>query len=197
MARTRDAIEARFRAGSRWFLIVGVLSALASTALYKGVAVKLISMFSLATPMVLDMMLRSIDGRWIWVEELHYYCYVFSLGLAGLFALMGLLSIYASHTGSFLKLERVFGIFAKLGSTVGIAHLVGSRLFYFAGICLYILDGLLAFGLEAVFRSHFSDLRLVVLMNLGFHCLVLMFLSHGFMAGFERESKASLPVQED
>ncbi len=189
MARERDVIEQRFRSGSRWFLIVAGLSALASCAFYKGIAWKAFAMVSLATPLVVDAAVKKIGGGWLWAENLHYYTFLFGLALAGLFALLGVLSTYASQTGAFLRLEKVFGVFAVVGRAVGIAHLVGSRLFYFAGVVLYAFDGLLAFCLELCLRNFLTDLRVLVLTNLGFHCVVLVFLLFGLVAGLERERK--------
>lgn len=189
MARDRQAIEARFRSGSRWFLIIAALSALASLAFYQGIAWKALGMVSLATPLVLDTAVKTIGGRWLWAEDLQYYCLLLSLALAAVFLLIGVLTSYASHTGAFLKLDRVFGIFARLGGAFGMAHLVGSRLIYFVGVVLYVADGLLAFCLEFFLRNILTDLRVLVLTNLGFHCFVLVFLMYGLASGFEKENK--------
>lgn len=188
MPRTRQQIESRFRGGSAWLLIVGVLSALTSTAIYKGIGLKFLAVVSLATPLVLDTVASKLLGGWLWAEQIHYICYIISLVMAAFFGLLGLLCMYGSHTGSFFKIDRLFGPFAKIGSTFGFAHLFGARLLYFSGILLYVLDGLFAFGLESLLRNWFSELRVLVLMNLGFHCLVLVFLTHGFLAGLEREA---------
>lgn len=186
MARDRQQIEARFRGGSRWFLLVGALSALGSAAIYKGFSWKVFSTVTLAMPVVFDAVLRKFGGSWLWAEQLYYYCFVISLVMAAFFALVGVFTSYASHTGAFLKLDKVFGLFARIGSTFGMAHLVGSRLLYFSGMVLYIFDGLLAFGLEVLLRGYLTDLRLVVLLNLAFHAVVLFFLASGFVMGMER-----------
>jgi hypothetical protein len=91
-----------------------------------------------------------------------------------------------------LKLGGLFGGFARLGGFLGIAQLVGSRLFYFVGIVLYMLDGVLGFGLEAAMRSiHLSRLHTVMQWNLGFHAVMLMLLLYGFLSGMEREGRAA------
>ena len=195
MANTRDVIEQRFRRGSNGFFWIAGLSALGTTALYKGWMFKPIASVCLATPMVLDVIARAIDPR-LFGQQIHYYCYIFSLILAGLFLFLGVLSRFGSHTGRFLRLGAVFGGFARIGSWLGLAHLVGSRLFYFAGIVIYTLDGVLAFAIENLIGSQFTELRLAVLLNLGFHAVMLVQLLYGFVAGLERESKAVAKVQE-
>lgn len=196
VARDRQQIEARFRSGSRWFLLVGGLSALGSAAIYKGFTWKVFSTITLAMPVVFDAILRKFGGSWLWAEQFYYYCFVISLVMAAFFALVGVFTSYASHTGAFLKLDRVFGLFARIGSAFGMAHLVGSRLLYFSGMVIYILDGLLAFGLEVLLRSHLADLRIVVLMNLAFHLIVLFFMASGFVMGMERPRGVSEIVEE-
>lgn len=193
MARDRQLIEARFRSGSRWFIWIAALSAVASTAAYKGLALKFLGTFSLATPLVAEAVVRKFGGNWLWAEQAYYYSWIFGLALAAIFALIGVISSYASHTGAFLKLDKIFGVFARVGSAMGLAHLVGSRLLYFSGMVIYVLDGLLAFGMEVLLRGYISDLRILVLMNLAFHFAVLCMLCHGFVAGLERERK---PVEE-
>ena len=186
MAASRTLIESRFRKGTNVFFWIAAFSSLGTTALYKGWVAKPVAAVCLATPMVFDVMARSAP-RWMGTH-LHYYCYLFGLILAGLFALLGIFSRFGSHTGSFFKLGAVFGGFAKLGSWLGIAHLVGSRLFYFAGIVLYSLDAILAFALENLLGHQFTDLHMAVLLNLGFHFLMLVQLLYGFVAGLERET---------
>jgi hypothetical protein len=188
VAKPRNAIEARFRQGSNAFIFVGLLSALGNSLLYWGYTYKPISILCLAIPVVLDTVVRVIDPR-LWGQELHYYCYMFGLILSGLFLLLGMLSKFTSHSGAFLKLSSWFRGFATLGRWLGMAQLAGSRLFYFVGIVLYVFDGVLALLMENILRDHFSELRLVILMNLGFHCIVLCWLLFGFMAGLERESR--------
>ncbi len=157
-----------------------------SAAIYKGLSWKVFSTITLATPVVFDAILRKFGGSWLWAEQLYYYAFVASLIMAAFFALVGVFTSYASHTGGFLKLDKVFGLFARIGSAFGMAHLVGSRLLYFTGMVLYILDGLLAFGMEVLLRRYLTDLRLVVLLNLAFHALVLVFMASGFVMGMER-----------
>ena len=190
MAASRDVIESRFRRGTNAFFWIAALSALGTTALYKGWAARLITMVCLATPMVLEILVRAINPRF-YGPQIHYYCWVFSLILAALFVVLGILAKYGSHTGRFLRLGTMFGGFAKLGSWLGMAHLVGSRLFYFAGIVLYALDGVLAFVLESLLGNHYTELRLSVLLNLGFHFVMLCQLLYGFLAGLEREAVAA------
>ena len=192
MASTRSLIEGRFRRGSNAFFWIGGLSALGTTALYKGWFVQPIAAVCLAIPMMLDVMARAIDPR-LFGKQIHYYCYIFSLILAAFFLLIGVLSRYGSHTGGFLKVGAMFGGFARLGSWLGVAHLVGSRLFYFAGMVLYTLDGVLAFALENLVGSQFAELRLAVILNLGFHVVMMCMLLYGFLAGMEREVKGEGP----
>ncbi len=173
--------ETRFRRGSLGLVGIGILSALSSTAIYKGVAVEYVAPFDLATPFVLDTVAAKWLGRWLWAEQIHYVCYVLSLVAAALFALIGGLCLYGSVTGEFFSLERVFGPFAKVGQALGIAHLVGARLLYFAGLLFYVADAVIAFWLESVLRSWFPELRMLMLMNLAFHCVVLVFLLWGFI----------------
>ncbi len=197
MARSRSAIESRFRAGSNWFFLVGGLSALATTAFHKGWIIKPLMTMSLSLPMLVDQSLAMLPSRIPYKEAFQYYGSMFGWALAAVFLLIGVLSKYGSHTGAFLKLGGLFGSFARLGSFLGIAHLVGSRLFYFVGIVLYILDGALGFGLEALLRSfHISKFHTVTQWNLGFHACVLMLLLYGFLSGMERESRASGPPAE-
>lgn len=192
MAKTRAEIERRFRSGSNAFFLISGLSALGTSALYYGLNYKPLAAICLATPMVLDVIARAIDPR-LFGQQIHYYCYMFSLALAGLFLILGLLSRFGSHTGSFFKVANLFGSFAKLGKALGIAHLVGSRLFYFTGIVLYTLDGLLAFALENLIGQQFTELRLAVLLNLGVHFVLLCRLLYGFAVGFEKELTETTP----
>lgn len=187
MAKPRTAIEARFRRGSNAFIAIGLLSAIANCLLYFGFTYRPITVFCLAIPVVLDTVVRVVDPR-LWGQELHYYCFVFGLILSGLFLLLGILSKFTSHTGSFLKMTSLVRGLSGVRRVLGGAQLVGSRLFYFIGIVLYILDGLLALVMENFLHSHFSELRVTILMNLGFHCLVLVYLLHGFVAGLESEA---------
>ena len=187
MASSREVIEGRFRTGSNAFFWISGLSALGTTALYKGWVFRPIAAICLATPMVLDVLARSISRRF-YGPQIHYYCWIFGLILAAILAAIGILAKYGSHTGKFLKLAPMFGGFAKLGSLLGMAHLVGSRLFYFAGIVLYTLDGVFAFALENLIGHQYTQLRLAVLLNLGFHFLMLCQLLFGFVAGLEKEA---------
>jgi hypothetical protein len=140
VARHRSSIEKRFRRGSNAFFLIAALSALSTTALYQGFAFEPVRAFCLATPMVLEAVARRVDPRFFGTE-LRYYCYVFSLILAGLIAALGLLTRYSSHAGGFFKVSnQMFKSFARVGAWFGIAHLVGSRLIYFSGIVLYTLD---------------------------------------------------------
>lgn len=189
MAKPRKAIEARFRRGSNFFILIGLLSAMANTLLYWGMTYKPIKVFCLAIPVVLDTVVRVIDRR-LWGEELHYYCYVFGMVLSGIFLLLGMASKFTSHTGTFLKLSSYLKGFATLGRLAGMTNLVGSRLFYFVGIVLYVFDGILALVMENVLSAQFTELRMIILMNLGFHCALLAFLLHGFVAGLEKEAQA-------
>lgn len=186
MAASRTVIERRFRKGTNIFFWIAAFSSLGTTALYKGWVAKPVAAVCLATPMVFDVFARSAP-RWMG-PHLHYYCYIFSLVLAGIFALLGVFSRFGSHTGSYFKLGALFSGFAKIGSWLGIAQLVGSRLFYFAGIILYTLDGVLAFALENLLGHQFTELHVAVLLNLGFHFLMLVQLLYGFVAGLERET---------
>lgn len=193
MAKPRTAIEARFRRGSNAFVLVGGISALANTLMYNGFTYKVISLFCLAIPVVLDTVVRAVPPR-LWGAELHYYCYMFSMILSGLFLVLGLLSKATSHTGTILKLSSWLNPLARLGRFLGMAQLVGSRLFYFVGIVLYAFDGILALIMENVLHERFDELRLLILGNLGFHCVVLAYLLYGFFAGMERE--AAPPARE-
>ncbi|MBT9583099.1 hypothetical protein IV102_07110 [bacterium] len=188
MAKPRKAIEARFRRGSNFFILVGLFSALANTLLYWGFNFKAIKIFCLAIPVVLDTVVRVLPPR-LWGEELHYYSYIFGLVLSGIFLLLGMASKFTSHTGTFLKFSSYLKPFASLGRFAGMTQLVGSRLFYFVGIILYAFDGILALVMENVLSAKFTDLRVIILMNLGFHCCVLVFLLYGFLAGLEAEDK--------
>ena len=188
MAKPRTAIEARFRRGSNFFVLIGLLSAVANTLLYFGFNYKPITIFCLAIPVVLDTVVRIIDPR-LWGQELHYYCYMFGLILSGIFVLLGMASKFTSHTGALLKMSTLLKGFARLGRFAGMAQLVGSRLFYFVGIVLYVFDGILAVVMENVLRARFDQLHVVILMNLGFHCVMLVFLLHGFVAGLESEAR--------
>lgn len=198
MAKPRKTIEARFRRGSNFFVLVGLMSALSNTLLYWGFNFKFIKIFCLAIPVVLDTVVRVLPPR-LWGEELHYYSYIFGLVLSGIFLVLGMASKFTSHTGTFLKLSSYLKGFARLGQLAGMTQLVGSRLFYFVGIVLYVFDGILALVMENVLSAKFSELRVIILSNLGFHCLMLVFLLHGFMAGLEAESKpqpgSSSPAQ--
>jgi hypothetical protein len=185
MANQRVSIEKNFRRGSNGFLLIAILSAACSTALYQGFGFQMIRAFCLATPMVLEAVARSVDPRYFG-SELRYYCWVFSLAVAGLVASLGLLSRYASHAGVVLKLSNLFKGFARFGNFLGIAHLVGARLFYFVGVVLYTLDGVGAIFLENLVSWHLKDLKLIVMMNLGFHFVMLAYLLYGFVAGFEK-----------
>lgn len=190
MAKSRKLIEARFRRGSNVIVGVGLLSALANSLLYWGLNLTPIKIFCLAIPVVLDTVVRVVDPR-LWGQELHYYCYLFGLILSGLLLLLGIASKFTSHSGTFFKLSSYLRGFARLGRFVGVAQLVGSRLFYFVGIILYFFDGLLALLMESFLRSHFDELRLVVLGNLAFHCLALTWMLYGFVAGLEGEERAA------
>lgn len=189
MAKPRKQIEARFRRGSNAFIAVGLLSALANSLLYSGVKVLPIKVFCLAVPVVLDTAVRLVDPR-LWGAELHYYCYLFGLILSGLFLLLGILSKFSSHTGTFLKLTSRLRGLSGVRTFLGRAQLAGSRLFYFLGIVLYVADAVLALLMENFLHGRFDELRLVILLNLGFHCLVLVVLLHGFVAGMESETPA-------
>ena len=194
MARSRDAIEARFRAGSNWFFVIGGLSALATTMFYKGWMVKPLMTVSLSLPMLVDQLLSTLPGRLPYKEAFQYYGTLFGWGLAALFLILGLLSKFSSRSGTFLKLGGVLGPFARLGSFLGIAQLVGSRLFYFVGIVLYMLDGGLGYALETLLSNlRYSHLHVVMQWNLGFHAIVLMLLIYGFLSGMERESRNPQP----
>jgi hypothetical protein len=190
MAKPRTAIEARFRRGSNAFILIGLISAIGNTLLYHGFVHKSISMFCLAIPVVLDTVVRVVDPR-LWGQELHYYCYVFGMILSAVFLLLGLLSKATSHTGTVLKLSSWLRPLAGLARFLGMAQLVGSRLFYFVGIVLYVFDGLLALVMENVLRAHFTELRMVILGNLAFHCVLLIHLLYGFVNGMEREVPAA------
>lgn len=187
MAKPRNDIEARFRRGSNAFILIGLLSALTNSLLYFGLTYKPVAMFCLAIPVVLDTVVRVVDPR-LWGQELHYYCYMFGLIFSGLFLLLGIFSKFTSHTGSFLKVTSRVRVLSGLRRLLGGAQLAGSRVFYFAGIVLYVLDGFLALLMENVLHAQFSELRLTILLNLGFHCLVLVYLLFGFVAGLESES---------
>jgi hypothetical protein len=192
VAKPRKAIEARFRRGSNFLILIGLLSAACHSLLYFGFTYRPVTIFCLAIPVVLDTVVRVIDPR-LWGQELHYYCYIFGLILSGVFLLLGMASKFSSHTGTFFKLGSFMHGFKRLGSWAGAAQLVGSRLFYFVGIVLYIFDGVLALVMENVLRANFSQLRVLVLMNLGFHCVILTFLLYGFVAGLESEAPQSSP----
>ena len=191
MAKPRKAIESRFRRGSNFFILVGIVSAVANSLLYFGFNFKPIKIFCLAIPVVLDTVVRVLPPR-LWGEELHYYSYVFGLVLSAIFVLLGMASKFTSHTGTFLKLSSYLRGFARLGRFAGMTQLVGSRLFYFVGIVLYVFDGILALVMENVLSAKFSELRVIILMNLGFHCVMLVFMLYGFLAGLEKESQAAL-----
>ena len=195
MAKPRKAIEARFRRGSNFLILIGLLSAACNSLLYFGFTWKPVTIFCLAIPVVLDTVVRVLDPR-LWGQELHYYCYIFGLVLSALFVLLGMASKFTSHSGTFFKLGSFVHGLKRLGSWAGGAQLLGSRLFYFVGIVLYILDGVLALVMENFLRANFDQLRIMVLMNLGFHCLVLVFLLHGFVAGLESESTGSSPSKD-
>ena len=190
MAKPRKTIEARFRRGSNFFILIGLLSAIANSMLYFGFTYKPVTIFCLAIPVVLDTVVRVVDPR-LWGQELHYYCYIFGLILSGVFLLLGMASKFSSHTGTFFKLGSFIRGLNALGRWAGGAQLVGSRLFYFVGIVLYIFDGVLALVMENFLRANFDQLRILILMNLGFHCVILMFLLHGFVAGLESEALPS------
>ncbi|MBS2040151.1 hypothetical protein JST97_34510 [bacterium] len=190
MAKPRKAIESRFRRGSNFLILVGLLSAISHSLLYFGFTYRPVTIFCLAIPVVLDTVVRVVDPR-LWGQELHYYCYIFGLILSGIFVLLGLASKFSSHSGTFFKLGSFMHGFKRLGRWAGGAQLVGSRLFYFVGIVLYIFDGVLALMMENFLRANFSQLRVLVLMNLGFHCLILVFLLYGFVAGLESEAPPS------
>jgi len=53
-----------------------------------------------------------------------------------------------------------------------------------------VFDGILALVMENVLRARFDQLHVVILMNLGFHCVMLVFLLHGFVAGLETEARS-------
>ena len=187
MARHRSSIEKRFRRGSNAFIVIAALSAASTTALYNGLAFHPVRAFCLATPMVVESVVRHVDPRFFGTE-LRYYCYMFSLILAGAMAVLGLLTRYSSHAGTFFKVSNsMFKGFARLGSWFGIAHLVGSRLIYFSGIVLYTLDAVAAMLLENLIPKHIADLQLTMMLNLGFHLVMLTYLLFGFVAGLERE----------
>jgi len=176
---------------------VGGLSALATTAFYKGWLMKPLMAMSLSLPMLVDQSLAMLPSRIPYKEAIQYYGTLFGWAVAALFILVGVLSKYGSHTGAFLRLGGLFGSFARLGSFLGLAHLVGSRLFYFVGIVLYILDGALGFALEALLRSlHITKFHTVTQWNLGFHACILMLLLWGFLSGFEPESRPTPPPAE-
>lgn len=187
MAKPRKAIESRFRRGSNFLILIGLLSAISNSLLYFGFTWRPVTIFCLAIPVVLDTVVRVVDPR-LWGQELHYYCWIFGLILSGLFVLLGMASKFTSHTGTFFKLGSFMSGLKRLGSWAGGAQLLGSRLFYFVGIVLYVLDGALALVMENFLRANFDQLRIMVLMNIGFHCLVLVFLLHGFVAGLESEA---------
>jgi hypothetical protein len=190
MAKPRPAIEARFRRGSNALVLVGLLAAACHTLLYWGFTLKPVKIFCLAIPLVLDTVVRVVDPR-LWGQELHYYCYLFGMILSGLFLVLGFASKFTSHSGTLFRVGSYLRGLKGLGRFVGSAQLMGSRVFYFAGIVLYFFDGLLALVMENVLRAHFTELRLLILTNLGFHCLVLSYLLFGFVAGLESEAKST------
>lgn len=188
MAKTRQEIEHQFRRGTNTFFWIGALSALGTSALYHGFTYQPVGALCLATPMVLDVVVRAIDPR-LFGQQIHYYCYMFSLILAAVFVLLGLLSRFSSHTGAFLKLSSWFRSFAKIGNWLGMANLAGSRLFYFTGMVLYTLDGGLAFLLENLIGHQFTELKLAVMLNLAVHFIFMSRLLYGFALGFSREAQ--------
>lgn len=194
MAKPRTAIEARFRRGSNALVFIGVISALGNTLLYNGFTHKLIGLFCLAIPVVLDTVVRAVPPR-LWGAELHYYCYMFGMILSGLFLLLGILSKATSHTGTILKLSSWLNPLARVARFLGMTQLVGSRLFYFAGMILYVFDGVLALLMENVLHNRFDELRLVILGNLGFHFVLLVYMLYGFLAGMEREAPPEPPQE--
>lgn len=182
MALSRRQIEARFRRGTNALLGVGVLSGIGNALLYSGLAPKSVGVVCLAIPVVLDTVVRVVDPR-LWGHELHYYCFIFSLLLSGVFVLLGLACKLGSHGGATLAVKKQ-GVMKSLGNT----QLFGSRLAYVVGIALYVLDGALALVMESFLRTHFDELRVLVLANLGFHCLVLSYLGWNFAASLTKEA---------
>ena len=93
MAKTRQEIEHQFRRGTNTFFWIGALSALGTSALYHGFTYQPVGALCLATPMVLDVVVRAIDPR-LFGQQIHYYCYMFSLILAAVFVLLGLFGVF-------------------------------------------------------------------------------------------------------
>ncbi len=175
--------EKRFRRGAWLLLVLALMSAGSTTALYWGIRLPIFYATSLALPVVSDIALETFFSGWIWMERVRYYWFVGSSAFAGVLALVALLSLTTSFTGhAFTKSFAGRGL-GKVFSGLGLAQMLSARALSAFGLLFYLVDLVLSAGLVFAFPQSFTPLYLFLLANLLIHLSSLSFLGYSFTAG--------------
>jgi hypothetical protein len=188
--------EKRFRRGTLLLLLVSLLSAGSTAAIYYGMKSPLFYTTSLAVPVVTDIALQTFFAGWIFMEKVRYYWFIASLVLAAGLGAIGLLA-----TGISLSGHAFHGSFAgrsinKLFSAFGMAQLLSARALSAFGLLFYLLDAVISVALVLAIPQTFTPYYFFLMANLLLHFAVLTFLGYSFSArvgGREAETTGTVP----
>ncbi len=183
MSSVQKNNEKRFRRGAWLLLVLALMSAGSTTALYWGIRLPIFYATSLALPVVSDIALETFFSGWIWMERVRYYWFIGSSAFAGVLALVALLSLTTSFTGhAFTKSFAGRGL-GKVFSGLGLAQMLSARALSAFGLLFYLVDLALSAGLVFAFPQTFTPLYLFLMANLLIHLCSLSFLGYSFTAG--------------
>ncbi len=189
--------ERRFRRGALLLLLVSALGAASVAAIYNELRHPAIYVFSLALPVVTDIAIETFFSGWIWMEKVRYYWFLVSMGVAAVFAVIGILCLTISLSGSVFSNSFAGRQLGRFFQALGTAQLLSARALSAFGILFYLLDGLLAAGLVFVFPQTFQPLYLALMFNLLLHLLVLASLGYFFSAGVGSRESATNGTASD
>lgn len=182
--------EKRFRRGTGLLLLVSVLSAGSTAALYYGIDTPLLYTTSLAVPVVTDIALKTFFAGWIYMKTIHYYWFLFSLAFAAIPAAVALLSTTISVSGHVFRSSFAGRSLSRVFSFFGLAQLLSARALSLLGILFYLLDAAISAALVLALPQTFTPYYLFLMGNLLLHLVVLTFLGYSFSARVGGAGKA-------
>lgn len=192
--------ELRFRRGVWLLLLVAIVSAASTTALYWGIRIPFLYSTSLAIPVVADIAINTFFSGWIMLEKIQYYWFIASSILAGLLAAMCIFCLATSFSGRAFSGTFTGRALNKFFGALGMAQLVGARAMSAFCLLFYMLDLALSALMVLAFPQTFTPLYLFLMGNLLIHLLVLAFLGYSFTAsvgGTKEIVDALAPQDED
>ncbi len=182
MSKKSARRERRFRSGAWLLILVAAVGAGSVAALFHDMRHPVFYASSLALPVVTDIAIEAFFSGWIWMEKVRYYWFVGSLIMAGLLAVIGMLCLTISFSGSAFSGSFPRRHLGRFFRALGTAQLLSARALSAFGILFYLLDVLLSAVLVFAFPQTFTPLYLSLMANLFIHLLVLSFLGYAFSA---------------